>query len=128
MARRNRRKKSAGFVFPLPVAALLMATVALLLMYVWLDARGQALGARIRVLERQKAEIARRYDHEIWKWEAMKSPASIERALRQHSMDMVWPVEGNLVRIQNQRADETSLAAGRQVVQVSRLVRSELHD
>ena len=99
MAGKNRKKRTAGFVFPLPVAGILMMLVVLLLLYVWLDARVQALGTRIKTLEQQQAEIQKRYDTELWKWETLKSPSSIEKMLAECKIVMVWPAEINIVRL-----------------------------
>ena len=63
MAKHNRRKRTEGFVIALPWAAVLMGVVVLMLMYVWLDARGQALGSRIKASEQQRVEIQKRYDY-----------------------------------------------------------------
>jgi hypothetical protein len=129
MAKRNRRKKTDGFVFPLPVAAILMATVVLLLMYVWLDARGQALGARIKYLEQQQAEIQKCYDHELWKWETMKSPSNIEKALTQNSVAMIWPSEACLVRLQDAaKPVEAQRVSTRHLAQLSQLPGSVVND
>lgn len=126
---KNRKKKTNGFVFPLPAAAVLLVTVVLLLMYVWLDAKGQALGARINLLEQQQAEIKKRYDNELWKWERIKSPANIERLLNQNRIAMIWPDERSIVRLSE--PDLNSLGASsydRQVAQMSSGARSVLHD
>lgn len=126
---KNRKKKTNGFAFPLPAAAVLLVTVVLLLMYVWLDAKGQALGARINALEQQQAEVKKRYDNELWKWERMKSPANIERMLNQNRMAMIWPDEPSIVRLQ----EPDSTASGtpgydRRMAQMSPGVGAILHD
>ena len=99
MAGKNRKKHMAGFAFPLPVAGVLTVLVMLLLLYVWLDARVQALGVQIKTLEQQRAEIQQRYDIELWKWETLKSPANIEKTLAEHKLVMVWPAEANIIRL-----------------------------
>ncbi len=101
MAKRNRRQRDSGFVAALPWMAFLAGTVFLMLMYIWLDGRGQALGNRIKALERQLAELQQRYDLELSKWEALKSPPSIEQALARNRIAMIWPAEQNLVRLQD---------------------------
>ena len=129
MAKHNRRKKSEGFVIALPWAAVLMGVVVLMLMYVWLDARGQALGKRIKFSEQQGAEIQKRYDYELWKWEAMKSPSNIEKALAQNRIAMIWPAEDRLVRLQEPEIDAASLPPdNRQMAQLSQLPRFVVND
>ena len=129
MAKHNRRKKTEGFVIALPWAAVLMGGVVLMLMYVWLDARGQALGSRIKFSEQQCAEIQKRYDYELWKWETLKSPPSIEKSLAQNRVVMIWPEEGRLVRLQEpEQAVESVLSYSRQMVQLSPLPRFVVND
>ncbi|MFA5043624.1 MAG: hypothetical protein WC381_10975 [Kiritimatiellia bacterium] len=129
MAKHNRRKKTEGFVIALPWAAVLMGVVVLMLMYVWLDARGQALGNRIKFSERQRAEIQKRYDYELWKWETLKSPASIEKALAQNRIAMIWPEESRLVRLSEpELTAEKELPHSRQMVQLAQVPRSVVND
>ena len=129
MAKHNRRKRTEGFVIALPWAAVLMGVVVLMLMYVWLDARGQALGSRIKFSEQQRAEIQKRYDYELWKWETLKSPSSIEKVLSRNRVAMIWPEEGRLVRLQEpELAAENVLPYSRQMAQLAQLPRFVVHD
>lgn len=129
MAGKNRKKRTAGFVFPLPVAGILMVLVVLLLLYVWLDARVQALGMRIKTLEQQQAEIQKRYDTELWKWETLKSPSSIEKMLAKYKIVMVWPAEINIVRLPApDSAVELAPRMDGQMAQLSRSPRSVAND
>jgi len=129
MAKHNRRKRTEGFVIALPWAAVLMGFVVLMLMYVWLDARGQALGGRIKFAEKERAEIQKRYDYELWKWETLKSPSSIEKALVQNRVAMIWPEESRLVRLQEPSpAEETAPPYSRQMAQLSQLPRLDVND
>lgn len=129
MAKHNRRKRTEGFVIALPWAAILMGVVVLMLMYVWLDARGQNLGSRIKFLEQQRAEIQKRYDYELWKWETLKSPSSIEKALAQNHVAMIWPEEGRLVRLQEpELAAENAPSYSRQMAQLSQIPRLVVND
>lgn len=109
-------------MFPLPIAGILMVLVVLLLLYVWLDARVQALGTRIKTLEQQQAEIQKRYDAELWKWETMKSPSSIEKMLAKYNITMVWPAEINIVRLP--APDSNIELAPRRDGQMAQLLRS----
>ncbi|MDD5678998.1 MAG: hypothetical protein PHW60_13575 [Kiritimatiellae bacterium] len=129
MAKRNRRKKTEGFVIALPWVAILMGVVVLMLSYVWLDARGQDLGRRIKFSEKQRAEIQKRYDYELWKWETLKSPSSIEKALAHNRVAMIWPEEGRLVRLQEPELAQESLTSySRQMAQLSQPSRSVVND
>lgn len=129
MAKHNRRKRTEGFVIALPWAAVLMGVVVLMLMYVWLDARSQDLGSRIKFSEQKRAEIQKRYDYELWKWETLKSPSSIEKSLAQNRVAMIWPEEGRLVRLQEpELAAENVLPYSRQMAQLSQRPRSVVND
>ena len=129
MAKHNRRKRTEGFVIALPWAAVLMGVVVLMLIYVWLDARGQALGSRIKFSEQQRAEIQKRYDYELWKWETLKSPSSIEKALAQNRVAMIWPEESRLVRLQEpELATDNTPPYSRQMAQLAQLPRFVVND
>ncbi len=129
MAKHNRRKRTEGFVIALPWAAVLMGVVVLMLMYVWLDARGQALGGRIKFAEKQRAEIQKRYEYELWKWETLKSPSSIEKSLAQNRVAMIWPEEGSLVRLQEPELAADNVASySPQMAQLAQPPRFVLND
>ena len=129
MAGKNRKKRTAGFVFPLPVAGILMVLVVMLLLYVWLDARVQALGMRIKILEQQQAEIQKRYDTELWKWETLKSPSNIKKMLNKNKIVLIWPAEANIVRLQEpDTVVELIPRMDGQMAQLSRSPRSVAND
>ena len=129
MAGKNRKKQTAGFVFPLPVAGILIVLVVMLLLYVWLDARVQALGTRIKILEQQQAEIQKRYDTELWKWETLKSPSNIKKMLNKNKIVLIWPAEANIVRLQEpDTVVELIPRMDGQMAQLSRSPRSVAND
>jgi hypothetical protein len=103
MARRkkqNRKKQQqSGFVFPLPLAALLMLAAVLALSYLWLCGRCEALGKRIKQLETVRTEVQRQRYNEEYKWANLKSPPSMMRALRRHNLEMYWPTKRQVVEI-----------------------------
>jgi len=127
MAKRNRRKTAESAAVTLPWLGLLLGAVVMLLLYVWLDSRGQALGARIKDLERQRADIRKQVDYEAWKWNALKSPANIERALERHRIVMVWPSEGRVIRLQ-EAAPGGGLLSGSHLARLSPGLRGEVND
>lgn len=105
---KNRKRRTAKLAFPLHVAVLLAAGATLALVYVWFGARGEALGARIKQLEQEQAEIQRRYDNELWKWEKITSASNIEEALSRNEIVMIWPDETSIVRLEE---TDTSVAS-----------------
>ncbi len=129
MTHRNRKKNKPGFIFPLPVASVLMVAMVLSLLYVWFEMNGQALGSRIKVLEQQQAEIQKRYQHELWKWHKLKSPSNIEAVLCRNDIAMIWPDEERIVRFQKEEFSTTlSENFDDQVTQLAYHSRSAPHD
>lgn len=128
MANKN-RKKPQGYSIPLPLVSILLAAMVLLLAYIWLDVRSKALGARIKALEQQQAELQKGYDLELWKWEKIKSPSNIERMLSQNNCVMIWPAENNIVRLNEQPAPALAGADFKsQLAQITRTARPMVHD
>lgn len=129
MANKNRKKQLQGYVIPFPVVTVLITAMILLLAYVWLDIRSKALGARIKTLEQQQAELQKSYDVELWKWEKMKSPSNIEKMLCQSNCAMIWPVEDNIVRLREPDALASITKDYKpQLAQLSRLTKPVVHD
>ncbi|NCC50789.1 MAG: hypothetical protein EOM20_06175 [Spartobacteria bacterium] len=97
MARNTRRKQNKKkqtekrHVFPVPLAGILVLAAVLSLTYLWLCGRCDSLGRRIKVLEKSCAEARKLRYNEEYKWANMKNPRNIERALKQHHLDMTWP-------------------------------------
>lgn len=129
MANKNKRKQVQGYVVPMPVVALLVVAMLLLLAYVWLDVRGKALGTRIKALEQQQAELQKKYDLELWKWEKVKSPRNIERMLSCNNCAMIWPEEKNIVRLDDSAATSSIMTDYKsQLAQLTRSTRPIIHD
>ena len=118
-----------GYVIPAPVTSVLVVAMLLLLAYVWLDIRSKALGSRIKALEQQQAELQKRYDLELSKWERLKSPHNIERLLAQNNSAMIWPDEVNIVRLSEPAAAEIAAPDFKsQLAQLSPSTRPVVHD
>lgn len=101
MARRKRNKKkhSAGFIFPTPLASILMLITLLSLGYLWLNARCEAAGKRIKMLEQERVELRNRVLNEELKWTDMKSLRNLQSALNRHQIVMTWPSEDRVIRV-----------------------------
>ena len=129
MANKNRKKRIQGYVIPVPVVSVLVVAMLLLLAYVWLDIRSKSLGTRIKALEQQQAELQKKYDLELYKWERVKSPQNIEKTLAQHGCSMIWPEEGNIVRLKDPSAPvSTTPDFNSQMAQLSSFTRPIVHD
>ncbi|MBU0677249.1 MAG: hypothetical protein KJ626_03960 [Verrucomicrobia bacterium] len=97
--KRNRKKQSAGYVFPTPLAGILVLAAVLALSYLWLCGRCEALGTRILELEKTQEDVHHRYLNEEFKWSVTKSRRNLRRALARHQINMVWPDERHIVRL-----------------------------
>jgi hypothetical protein len=129
MANKNRKKQTQGYVISVPVVAVLIVAMLLLLGYVGLDVHGKALGTRIKSLEQQQAELQKKYDLELWKWEKVKTPQNIERMLAQNNCAMIWPEEGDIVRLAEPAAMASLMTDYKsQIAQLSSLTRPLVHD
>jgi hypothetical protein len=118
MARnRLKRNKAAEGVFPTVFAGVLLAATGTSLGYLWLCGRCEDLGRRIKQLEQQKSQIERRVVNEEYKWSNMTSPQNMEKLLQTHRLEMVWPSEKKVVRIQRAPAAEAADAMSSQFAQ-----------
>ncbi len=110
MRARNRRKSSGGPALPMVIMACLVIIAMLALLYVWMDGRRQKLGAKIKQLELRLEEVNKIYANELSKWETLKTPQNIEKALARNKTVMVWPDESSIVRIRPANASDGTLA------------------
>jgi hypothetical protein len=99
MMRKNRKKRQGGFMFPAPLAAVLVIVAALSLLYVCLNAKTEALGRELKALEGRRDALRAKLIREQWVWAQMQAPSSIERALRDHGLVMMWPAVEQIVRV-----------------------------
>ena len=97
--RRNRKKRSEGFLLPAPFAVALVAVSVLSLCFLWLRVRCETLGQDLKNLEVRKATLQRNYLNEEFRWSNCKSPLNIEKALRTHGLIMAWPDKDQVVRL-----------------------------
>lgn len=104
MARRNRKKVQAGFVFPAPLAVMVVALAGLAIVLVCLKARTEGLGQEIKALEVRRDQLRLEVVKEQCEWARMLAPASIEQSLKLHGLVMTWPGSDQIVRV---RADGT---------------------
>ena len=111
MARRNRKKtKVHGFIFPVPIAGLLVLLSILGLAYVWLGYRCEALGRELKELETERAALRKKYLNEEYRWTQMKSLENIERVLLKHRIRMSWPHRDQVVSLPNIETLQAELA------------------
>lgn len=101
MARRNRKKNQAGFVFPVPLAVVLVVLAGFSLFYVCLKAKTEALGQEIKALEARSVQLRQDVIREQCEWASRLAPASMEQALKAHGLVMTWPGRDQIVRMKS---------------------------
>ncbi len=104
--RRNRKKESRGFIFPMPLAVVLGILAAVSLTYLWFCGRCEALAGRIKSLEQQRTEAHKRVLNEEYKLANMKTPQNIEQLLQQFDLRMARPEAGRVVLLRQPAARE----------------------
>jgi hypothetical protein len=90
-----------GFVFPVPFAGVLVLIATLAMIYVWLGCRCEVLGREIKTLEQEREVLHKKHLNEEYRWTRMKSLRSIENALAGFSIQMTWPANNQIVRLQD---------------------------
>ncbi len=113
--KRNRRKNVQGFLFPTPLALLLLVAALLSLGYLWLDARTEALGRAIRAHEARLRTLDQQLINEENRWAIMKSPGEVDTILRAHGLHFSFPGRDRVIRLElsNEDRDEHELAYAR---------------
>ncbi len=116
MRKRNQKKTLQAHALSGP-GAFLVVVGSLLLGYVVMVSRSQAMGHELSALEKQRDALVKEYQQEQFKWTRMKSPENLERALREHGLSMQWPSSRQIVRLRARDvqgdwlgADEAQLA------------------
>jgi hypothetical protein len=118
MARsKNRKRNETRLVFPAPLAGILALVSALALTYLWLNSRCDAIGMRIKALEREKEALHRKVVNEECKWSNMTSPANMQRLMEAHGLTMQWPARQNVIRLQRAVTVAQAAPAARQYAQ-----------
>ena len=97
--KRVNTKKNAGFLFPVPLAALLSTAALLCFGYLWLNGRCESLAQDIKRLEDGKAEVRRRVLNEEYKWSNLCTLRRVREALVQFQIPMDWPDNARVVHI-----------------------------
>lgn len=130
--RRKNRKKVDGFVFPTPIAGLIILGAIVGIGYLWLGSCAEALGGQIKELEIENVKLQKRFQSEKYKWTRLKAPRNIEESLAKYGIGMVWPSRDQVVWLADtvMRDSETmpprgAAAANDRYVQVRRRERHE---
>jgi hypothetical protein len=115
--KRNYRKNVSYRVFPGWLAVVLFVAGTLALSYLWLDARCNALGRRIKSLEQQKVALQRQVANEEFKWSNLTTFENMVKLLQQHNLVMEWPKEKSVVRVRRPESVALDRKAARNLAQ-----------
>ncbi len=105
MSRKNRRKhRQDGIILPIPFGGIVVLLSSLAIGYVWLDCRCGAIDIEIKQLQKQRDALQKTHLNEQCRWARMKSPRSIEAALREHRIQMALPRSDQIVVLRDPAA------------------------
>ncbi len=96
---RNYRKRVKTRLLPGWLVAGVVAVAGLGFTYLWLGARCDALGRRIKALEKERVAAHRLVVNEEYKWSNLTTFENISRLLQQHNLPMDWPKQKDVVRL-----------------------------
>lgn len=128
MAKRNRKKTQAGFIFPVPLAGFVALLVGVGLLHLCLQSNAEALGRDIKALESRRDQLKERLQQVQLAWARMQSPANLEKSLKEHGLVMTWPNPGQIVRVKPDGTAEIGLAARRPGEHLARVDRIVMND
>ncbi|MGD9613675.1 MAG: hypothetical protein AB7V22_12330 [Kiritimatiellia bacterium] len=106
MARRNRKNGEEGHRAMLWSIALFGVAAALAGIYLGLVNACDNLGRQIKTLEANRSELRKLVVNEERNWTMARSIGNMERLLVAHGIEMTFPLERNIVRLQATAPDE----------------------
>jgi hypothetical protein len=93
------KKNQVQVPFPVVLANVLVLVAVLGLSYMWLCSRCDALGREIKKKEDELLAARKRLVTEQDLWSSMTSPLNLQRAIREHNLDMEMPREKQVVKV-----------------------------
>ena len=100
MVAKNRKKsEQENFRLLIPFAGLAVLVCVLALGYIWLGYRCKDVAKDLKVLEKEKTELAKKHQNEKRRWARIRSPRNIRKALATHRIAMDWPRPDQIVRV-----------------------------
>jgi hypothetical protein len=108
----NRKETTEGFALPVPLSGLIVLAVSVILGYVWIDCKCDALGEEIRRLETDLVELKKELNVEEYKWSTLKAPKCLELVLKRHKLPMGWARRDQNVRLTRVQVALTPPPAG----------------
>lgn len=95
--KRNRKQRVDGYMFPVPLATLLVFAAVAALAYLWILSRCEIIGNEIKQLEAEQAVLIEKVLNEDLKWTRLRSPQNLERILARNGVRMGWPSQRQVV-------------------------------
>lgn len=94
------RKQHVHGVIPGTLVGVLLMLAGFALSYLYVCGRCAALGERISELEIVREKLKREIVTEEHKWSKLTTPENMERLIKQHNLEMVWPSGDSVLRLQ----------------------------
>jgi hypothetical protein len=94
------RQQHVHGVIPGTLLGVLVVLAVFALGYLYISGRNATLGERISELEKIRDNIKREIYNEEFKWSRMTSTENMERLIKQHGLDLIWPSGDAVVRLQ----------------------------
>ena len=127
--RKNRKKIVNAYSKPAPFVGFVVVVVVTALIYSYLVYSCQVLGDDIKVMERQRIELKKRYVNEECRWMEEKSPANIAVALKKHDIVMTWPTARQVVHLSIPTINKQNIASlDRRLLRGTRLTGTVMND
>ena len=127
LKKRNQDRTNRGFTFPLRYALLVAFIMVIAFSYLMLCTRCEAMGKKIKSLEREFADARKRQTNEEYKWSNLRSPANIEQALVRHQLAMYWPERTKVIHLSSPDViDEQGNSTKKSIVAVLSMTNSVL--
>ena len=96
-------------MFPPSIALTLALVAALLLGYLRMQSRTEALGREIKQLEIKHEQLRTKLVKEQCEWARLQSPASLEKALKESGLVMTWPGRDQIVKLRSDGSIESMM-------------------
>ena len=104
MMLRNRKKRTSGYISGIFAFALVLS-LTVCFGYLWIEFRCESLGKELVKLEGTVEELRNKRIYEESRWEKMKSPGEIKKALQRFGLEMTWPGAAQITRLESRNVE-----------------------
>ena len=109
----SRRRQEVRVPFPTILVGVLTLSVVIGAGYMSINIRCSGLGKQIKLQERTLVETQKRLMVEQDKWSSRTAPINLERAFAHHGLKMEMPESRQVVRIEEWKESNNTLAMNR---------------